>query len=319
MNKTILTTLTVMALLVSCRGQQAKATGQLETKGEVQLPAANGPATAQDPAPSREKTFDIRIKNPDDSIRIVRLLEDEPSSRVDNLMLYYGRHFIDIPYVAYTLDQDKEEGLVINTEELDCTTYVENVLALATCAKRGYTSFADFCKVLAQVRYAGGEVAYTSRQHYFTYWMTCNKADGLIEDVELPQPPLSAKRKPHVDYMTTHVESYKMLNAHRQWLPEIKEMERKVNATTLNIVPKEQLRNSNRYREYIHDGDIIGIVTNKKGLDISHVGLAVWHEDGLHLMNASSIHKKVIDEPMTLYQYLQKQTSRVGICLMRMK
>ena len=49
------------------------------------------------------------------------------------------------------------------------------------------------------------------------------------------------------------------------------------------------------------------------------MGLAVWHEDGLHLMNASSIHKKVIDEPMTLYQYLQKQTSRVGICLMRMK
>ena len=110
-----------------------------------------------------------------------------------------------------------------------------------------------------------------------------------------------------------------MLNAHRQWLQAIKEMEQDVCQTEFVYIPKDQLRNSDRYRDYIHDGDIIGIVTNKKGLDISHVGLAVWHEDGLHLMNASSIHKKVIDEPMTLYQYLQKQTSRVGICLMRMK
>jgi len=300
-----------MALLVSCNDQQAKASGQTEMV-KMENPSA-AEVTEASPA-----IYDIRIKNPDDSLRIVRLLAEGAGKNADELMLYYGRQFLGLPYVAYTLDQDKEEGLVINTKGLDCTTYVENVLALAHCALKGYTSFADFCRVLAKVRYVGGNQAYTSRQHYFTYWMSCNVADGLVGHVQLPPPPLSATRKPHVDYMTTHVSAYKMLDAHRQWLPEIKKMEEKVNTTTLTYIPKAQLRDSNRYRKFIKDGDIIGIVTNKKGLDISHVGLAVWHENGLHLMNASMIHKKVVDEPMTLYQYLQKQTSSVGICLVRM-
>ena len=59
--------------------------------------------------------------------------------------------------------------------------------------------------------------------------------------------------------------------------------------------------------------DNVTIITNKKGLDTTHIGLASWHADGLHLLNASSIHKKVIDEPMTLYTYMQKHPSQIGI------
>ena len=43
----------------------------------------------------------------------------------------------------------------------------------------------------------------------------------------------------------------------------------------------------------IHDGDLIAIVTTKKGIDYSHLGFAVWGKDGkLHLLNASSITTK---------------------------
>ena len=185
--------------------------------------------------------------------------------------------------------------------------------------KRQLNTFHDFCDVLTQVRYIKGKVAYTSRQHYFTIWIADNLADSLIEEIQLPKPPMSATRKANVNYMTTHVESYKMLSAHPQWVPAIREMEKQVNNISFTYIPKAQLRDSNKYRDYIHDGDIIGIVTNKKGLDISHVGFAVWHADGLHLFNASSLHKKVVDEPMTLYQYLLKQTSSVGIRVVRIK
>ena len=179
------------------------------------------------------------------------------------------------------------------------------------------TSFHDFCSVLAQVRYTKGEVTYTARQHYFTQWIDDNIKDGLVEEIKLPQPPLSQKRKPYVDFMTTHVEAYKMLNGHREWVPAIAEMEKQVNQMEFWYVPKEKLHDSQQYKEYIHDGDIVGIVTNKKGLDISHVGFAVWHKDGLHLMDASSIHKKVVDESITMYQYLMKQKSSVGIRVIR--
>ena len=60
--------------------------------------------------------------------------------------------------------------------------------------------------------------------------------------------------------------------------------------------------------------------TSKAGLDVSHVGFAVWGKDGrLHLLNASSIHKKVILEPMTLYQYMQKHPSQTGIRVIRLQ
>ena len=264
--------------------------------------------------------YSLSITHKGDSAHIVRLLHEggaQPAGT--NLPLFFARHFKGYPYVAFTLDQNKEEQLVINTEGLDCTTFVENVLALTVCVKRQLNTFRDFCDVLTQVRYIEGKVAYTSRQHYFTIWIADNLADRLIEEIQLPKPPMTATRKANVNYMTTHVESYKMLSAHPQWVPAIREMEKQVNNISFTYIPKAQLRDSNRYRDYIHDGDIIGIVTDKKGLDISHVGFAVWHADGLHLFNASSLHKKVVDEPMTLYQYLLKQTSSVGIRVVRIK
>lgn len=59
------------------------------------------------------------------------------------------------------------------------------------------------------------------------------------------------------------------------------------------------------------------MITNKKGLDTTHIGIASWHQDGLHMLNASSIHKKVIDEPMLLRTYMMKHPSQIGIRVCR--
>ena len=266
-------------------------------------------------------SYEVRVKNPDDSVRVEKLLQEGAAQPKDtNLPMFYAKKFIGKPYVAGTLDKDKEEGLVINTEELDCTTFVENVVALTMCTRKKQTTFADFCRALVDIRYIGGEVAYVARQHYFTIWIEDNIKDGIVSDVSLPDAPLTAKRTPHVDYMTKHVESYPMLDAHREWLPKIEAMEKQVNATTFTYIPKEQLVESKRFKEYIHDGDILCIVTDKEGLDISHLGFAIWHDDVLHLMHASSKEsngKKVLDDPMPLHQYLKQQTSSVGIRVIR--
>ena len=68
----------------------------------------------------------------------------------------------------------------------------------------------------------------------------------------------------------------------------------------------------------IHDGDILAIVTSKKGLDVSHLGFAVWSEDGkLHMLHASSLHGKVLLESITLYEYLKRQSSCMGVRVIR--
>ena len=316
MKKLIIALSLVFVAITSCGGN----TTPQEKTGQQQSQATVSQRADFSASNDLSAGYTLSVTHKGDSAHIERLLH-EGAAQPDgtNLPLFFARHFKGYPYVAFTLDQNKEEQLVINTEGLDCTTFVENVLALTICVKRQLNTFHDFCDVLTQVRYIKGKVAYTSRQHYFTIWIADNLADSLIEEIQLPKPPMSATRKANVNYMTTHVESYKMLSAHPQWVPAIREMEKQVNNISFTYVPKAQLRDSNKYRDYIHDGDIIGIVTNKKGLDISHVGFAVWHADGLHLFNASSLHKKVVDEPMTLYQYLLKQTSSVGIRVVRIK
>jgi hypothetical protein len=103
-------------------------------------------------------------------------------------------------------------------------------------------------------------------------------------------------------------------------VPVIRQQEQNLSGLKARYIPKSALRRTTKaLRQAIHDGDIIAITCNKKGLDIAHLGFAVWQKDGLHLLNASMLHKKVVEEPMTFYQYLQKHPSHTGIRVLRLK
>ena len=64
---------------------------------------------------------------------------------------------------------------------------------------------------------------------------------------------------------------------------------------------------------------ILALTTTLKWVDIQHIGFAVWHEDGLLLLNASSLRHKVVEEPMTLYRYLQRQRTMTGLRVVRLE
>ena len=248
-----------------------------------------------------------------DSLGVVKILRSGGGATLD-----IARRFLGVPYVGHTLEVNPEEQLVVNLREMDCTTFVETVLALKRCIDRGEKTFDDYCKELQKIRYEGGaEPDYRKRLHYFTLWMDDNEAMGVVKHVSTPNPPYTAVQKVNVDYMTTHVNSYKMLKAHPAWKPAIRELEQKINGKKYRYIPKSQIKNTKLLRQCVHDGDIISILTNIKGLDTQHIGFAVWHKDGLHLLNASSIHKKVVEEPMTLRQYLGKHKTMTGIRVCR--
>ena len=253
-----------------------------------------------------------------DSVRIVTLLKEAAAltHKPASWTLWFGKKFIGIPYVGGTLDRTQTEQLIVNTRELDCTTYVEMVVALVMCAQQHETTFAAFCNHLKYVRYIGGEVSYVKRQHYFTVWIDDNVKEGIVRNIS-PNPPFTAIQKVSVNWMSTHQSNYKMLAAHPQWLSGIKALENSINGKQYRYIPKASIANTPLFRRTIKDGDIIVIITNKKGLDTTHIGIASWHSDGLHLLNASSIHKKVIDEPMLLKNYMAKHPVQIGIRVCR--
>lgn len=246
-------------------------------------------------------------------LREASQLKEKPKS----WMLWFGKKFIGVPYVGGTLDRAEEEKLVINTSELDCTTFVEIVTALTRCMSgNGKRDFSDFCRQLQHVRYINGEIAYEKRQHYFTVWISDNAEEGIVTDIQ-NNPPFTKVQHVSVNWMTTHQQSYKMLKNNAKRLQGIKALEEQISGKSYRYIPKEKIVDSRLFRNTIHNGDILVMITNKKGLDTTHIGIASWHQDGLHMLNASSIHKKVIDEPMLLRTYMMKHPSQIGIRVCR--
>lgn len=260
---------------------------------------------------------DVRYERAD-SICIVKLLtEAQQLPDTTNWMLHFGRSFLGKPYVGKTLDREMEEHLVVNTRELDCTTFVETVLALDRCMRHHTYRFADFLAQLRRIRYVDGEVSYVNRQHYFTVWIDNNQKMGIVSDIHSPNPPFTAVQHLKVNWMTTHTKDYPQLSAHPEWVDGIRQMEQRITGEEHRYIPKGIIANTRLFRQTIHDGDILVILTSKVGLDTSHIGIAAWHKDGLHLLNASYLRHWVVEEPQTLYQYMQGQRSQTGIRVCR--
>lgn len=250
-----------------------------------------------------------------DSICIEKLLQSG-----DTTTLYYARKFLGRPYVNYTLEVNDTEQLVVNTRQLDCTTLVETVAALVLCAKDSLTTFADFKTKLQQLRYRGGVIdGYPSRLHYFSDWIIDNTAMGFVSEVQQEGLPFSREQTLYIKFMSRYIHAYKALQKHPGFIPTIAEQEKALTGHKYRFIPKAQVKNSAALRAVVKDGDILAITCSTQGLDVSHLGFAVWKADGLHMLNASSIHKKVVDEPMTLRQYLYKHPKFTGIRVVRMQ
>lgn len=253
-----------------------------------------------------------------DSIHIEEMLRKAQTERPENSMLYFGKQFLGVPYVGHTLEEGEREHLIINTRELDCTTFVENVLALYLCYQSKSSSFKSFCNQLRDIRYRGGKLTdYTSRLHYFTWWGEDNEAKGIVKKVDTGKFPFTATQKLNINYMSTHPTLYKHLKANPQFVKVIAAQEKASNGKTYRYIPKALLNRSEQELSCIHTGDIVSLITKKAGLDTSHVGIAVWQKGKLHLMHASSINMKVILDPTTFYDYGQRQTSMLGIRVYR--
>lgn len=251
-----------------------------------------------------------------DSLFVVKALHGTSAD-----VLSFARQFLGLPYVAHTLEihAKGQERLVVNTREMDCTTLVENVLALTLCAKNNERSFNDFRKYLRQLRYRQGVInGYPSRLHYFTDWIEDNTKMGFVHEIQQDKSPFSALQIVNVGYMSNHPQSYEALKAHPEFINIITAQEKKLNGRRYRYIPKNMVKNTKLMRKIVHDGDIIAITCSKPGLDIAHLGFAVWHRDGLHLLNASQIHHRVVEEPMTLDRYLKKHPKHTGIRIIRL-
>ncbi len=244
----------------------------------------------------------------DKTIEIDGLLENDFGKTI----VAVGKTFLGTPYVAKTLEIGEIESLVINLQGLDCTTYVENVLAFSLLLKNGQTEFDDFTKILKIIRYKDGKLdGYASRLHYFSEWIANNEVKGLLKDITSEIGGVQITKK--IDFMSAHRDLYPFLKDDVNF-NKIKASESYLNNQELCILPQDQIAEN---EHLIKTGDIIALTTSIKGLDITHTGIATREKDGrIHLLHASSSGQVTISE-LPLVDYLKKVKNNTGIMVVR--
>jgi hypothetical protein len=229
-----------------------------------------------------------------------------------NLIIEIGRFFLGAPYVAGILETKRAEHLIVNLTEFDCATFVENVVALTWHRASRKKLFQDFRRLLRKIRYRQGKLqGYSSRLHYFSDWIRDNQRKGIVRDMTAEIGGRSLTKA--ISFMTTNPDLYPPLK-NRVNLRGMRSVERAISRRSLYFIPKRSLR---RLEDRIRDGDLIAITTNRKGLDVQHVGFAARVKDRIHLLHASAKEGKVILSRQTLCRYLTQSSLSSGIMVAR--
>ena len=257
------------------------------------------------------------IYSSEDSTNITKILHGISNSHTSDTgekLITIADRFIGKKYVGGTLEQGKEEPLFICCTKLDCTTFVELVLAIAKTENDGSTRFIDVCHNLETIRYRNGKNnGYTSRLHYISWWINDNAKEGILK--EITRELSDEKQILNLNFMSSHPSSYPLLDENPEYIKEIEQLEIPYRNLQTNYIPKEKLSQS--ICNKIKAGDIIAITTSIKGLDVTHIGFAHYHNGVLSLLHASSSKGAVTKDVQPLREYLAGKKHHTGIRVFR--
>lgn len=247
---------------------------------------------------------------------ILCLLCALPEYILPNNVLEVAQSYLGISYVAGTLETEGEERLVINEDSVDCTTFVELSVARWLTIQNNSLTFEQQVQAL---RYRGGMIdGFLSRLHYFTDWVDENTRRGVWREV-VPEGDRHVWKADTLtlSFMSEHPQSYPYLKRHAWAVDSIKGIEQKYTHYPIFYIGKEHL-NLGPKELPIFDGDILALVTTIEGLDVTHLGFAVWKGETLHLMHASMKQGKVVIDEQSLYEYLMTRKNCPGIRVVRL-
>lgn len=241
--------------------------------------------------------------------KYITVWRDQPRETIE---LKTAMFFLETPYVAHTLEIEPE-GLVVNLRELDCTTFVENVLALTSTVISGEITFENYCSILKRYRYRGDTINdYTDRLHYTSDWIFENQRKGLISNVTRK---CGGKRlNLNLNVMSSSSDSYKPLSQNADLRDKIILKEHEINKRKHYYIPTKRI--DRKFRR-IHTGDMVGFVTTLPGIDISHVGIIYKDGKRLTFIHASSKMGKVVIHGGTLSEYIKGTGRNTGVVLAR--
>ncbi len=236
-----------------------------------------------------------------------------PEARV----AFFAHMFEGVPYAAHTLE-GPTEVLTVRVDSLDCTTFVETAMALAMTVGEGRSSWRDFVYNLRRIRYRGGEVdGYPSRLHYISDWAVDNKYRGNFSDVSSAFPRCTYAER-SIDFMSANRDRYPAL-ADDSVYQRIRNTENAYRNHRYYYIKTNDLAAKDTKASF-HNGDVVGLVTNLKNLDVTHMGIIVKESPSAepYLLHASSSDGKVEISTRPLAEFMKKNRQWLGVRVFRL-
>jgi cell wall-associated NlpC family hydrolase len=237
--------------------------------------------------------------------------KNNPNDKVSQTILRVAKKYVGTPYLAGTLEQPKET-LICRTDAFDCFTFVEHCVALTRNAHSDKPSYENYQKLLAELRYHQGMIdGYGSRLHYFSGWILQASQKKIVVDVLKDTGKLLEKK---IQFMSTHKGLYPMNIPVKEW-NKVKAQELQLSQSSFFYLPKDSIEVN---QNLIQSGDIIAFTSTIDGLDVNHEGIAVWLDNSLRFVHASSENKKVELSSETLSAYTNRIKKHAGIFVYRL-
>ena len=260
---------------------------------------------------------DMRFHCNNDTLKINELLRKGAECGKNNaneLVAFYAKQLLETPYVAHTLESDRE-WLTINIDELDCTTFVETLYALTRATLDMRRSWRDFACNIESIRYRNGELGdYSSRLHYVSDWIANNSHRGNIREVTAEIDGAKYEIKT-INFMTANRDKYPQL-ADSAMFAKIKNFEIGYRMHRYPYLKKEWI-DSKKTAAGLKNGDFVALISKTEGLDVSHMGIIIKEGNSIKLLHASSKEKKVVLEKDDLKETLRRNRSCTGIRIIR--
>lgn len=268
----------IFALSIECRFQEPVIATTAEKKEQIYTPV-----------PINTNAYTLHKIN-----AIIQDISNNKSmSETEKISLISGK-FLGTPYQSNTLHGSEKslEIISLNFKGLDCVTYIDYVTALSLSHSQS-----DFFRNIIKIRYINNNISYYNRRHFFTDW--AEREDKIADDITVR---LNAKT-------SEQMKSLNQKNETETYLPGIPIIQR-----NLSYIPSTEINDA--LINQLKPGDLIGIYSPLLGLDVSHVGIVIFTEQGPVFRHASSSkdNRCVVDSPLMSYLLKHK-----GIIVFRIK
>ena len=183
-------------------------------------------------------------------------------------------------------------------------TFVEIILAASQSL-----NVEQFIHALIATRYSHHHVSFTERRHFLSDWLhgspvLCRDLSPKFSYAQRVEKTLNLKlsssSSPESLHSTErpHTEPEKIQDRYVPGIPLKKRF-----ITYLPTRPFLDDLQAGGVRKIVKTGDVIGIYSPLPGLDVFHIGFAIWHGKNLLFRNASSLteHRYVVDTPLEHY------------------